>query len=70
MSIFKTAQAGEVNAKQLGKEGCRVTLSVEASASLVTKNFQNAADVPTFIASGIELSIRKSTGSPFTKAIV
>ena len=43
MSIFKTAQAGEVKTKQLGKEGCRVTLSVEAAPSLVTKNFQNAA---------------------------
>ncbi len=43
MSIFKTAQAGEVKTKQLGKEGCRVTLSVEAAASLVSKSFQNAA---------------------------
>ncbi len=43
MSIFKTAQAGEVKTKQLGKEGCRVTLSVEAVPALVTKNFQNAA---------------------------
>lgn len=43
MSIFKTAQTGEVKTKQLNKEGCRVTLSVEASAELVTKNFQNAA---------------------------
>ncbi|MBR4682352.1 MAG: trigger factor [Elusimicrobiaceae bacterium] len=43
MSIFKTAQSGEVKTKQLNKEGCRVTLSVEASAALVTKNFQNAA---------------------------
>lgn len=43
MSIFKTAQTGEVKAKQLGKEGCRVTLSVEAAPELVTKNFQNAA---------------------------
>ncbi len=43
MSIFKTAQAGEVKTKQLSKEGCRVTLSVEAAPSLVTKNFQNAA---------------------------
>ena len=43
MSIFKTAQAGEVKTKQLSKEGCRVTLSVEAVPSLVDKNFQNAA---------------------------
>ena len=43
MSIFKTAQAGEVKTKQLSKEGCRVTLSVEAVPALVTKNFQNAA---------------------------
>lgn len=43
MSIFKTAEAGEVKTKQLGKEGCKVTLSVEASAALVTKSFQNAA---------------------------
>ncbi len=43
MSIFKTAQAGEVKAQQIGKEGCRVTLSVEASAELVNRSFQNAA---------------------------
>lgn len=43
MSIFKTAQTGEVKAKQLSKEGCRVTLSVEATPELVNKNFQNAA---------------------------
>ncbi len=43
MSIFKTAQAGEVKTKQLSKEGCRVTLSVEAAPSLVAKGFQNAA---------------------------
>jgi len=43
MSIFKTAQAGEVKTKQLSKEGCRVTLSVEATPALVTKSFQNAA---------------------------
>lgn len=43
MSIFKTAEAGEVKTKQLGKEGCKVTLSVEASAALVNKSFQNAA---------------------------
>ncbi|MBQ7907945.1 MAG: trigger factor family protein, partial [Elusimicrobiaceae bacterium] len=43
MSIFKTAAAGEVNAKQLSKEGCRVTLSVEATPELITKAFQNAA---------------------------
>ena len=43
MSIFKTAQAGEVKTKQIGKEGCRVTLSVEAAPSLVNKSFQNAA---------------------------
>lgn len=43
MSIFKTAQAGEVKTKQISREGCRVTLSVEAAPELVTKNFQNAA---------------------------
>ena len=43
MSIFKTAQTGEVKAKQLSKEGCRVMLSVEATPELVNKNFQNAA---------------------------
>ncbi len=43
MSIFKTAQSGEVNTKQLAKEGCRVTLSVEAAPTLITKSFQNAA---------------------------
>lgn len=43
MSIFKTAQTGEVKTKQLGKEGCRVTLSVEAAPSLITNAFQNAA---------------------------
>ena len=43
MSIFKTAQNGEVKTKQLGKEGCRVTLSVEAAPSLITTAFQNAA---------------------------
>lgn len=43
MSIFKTAQSGEVKTKQLAKEGCRVTLSVEASPELITKSFQNAA---------------------------
>ena len=43
MSIFKTAQSGEVKAKQLKKEGCRVTLAVEVSPELVTKTFQNAA---------------------------
>lgn len=43
MSIFKTAQTGEVKTKQLGKEGCRVTLSVEAAPTLITKSFQNAA---------------------------
>jgi len=43
MSIFKTAQADEVKTKQLSKEGCRVTLSVEATPQLVTKSFQNAA---------------------------
>jgi trigger factor len=43
MSIFKTAQAGDVKAKQLKKEGCRVTLSVDVTAEFVTKNFQNAA---------------------------
>ena len=43
MSIFKTAQSGEVNTKQLSKEGCRVTLSVEVAPTLITKSFQNAA---------------------------
>ncbi|MBR4591981.1 MAG: trigger factor [Elusimicrobiaceae bacterium] len=43
MSIFKTAQTGEVKTKQLNKEGCRVTLSVEATPELVNKSFQNAA---------------------------
>ena len=43
MSIFKTAQDGEVNTKQLKKEGCRVTLAVEVTPQLVTKNFQNAS---------------------------
>ena len=43
MSIFKTAQSGEVKTQQTGKEGCRVTLSVEATPELVTKCFQNAA---------------------------
>ncbi len=43
MSIFKTATAEEVKTKQLNKEGCRVNLSVEASAELITKAFQNAA---------------------------
>lgn len=43
MSIFKTAQTGEVKTKQISKEGCRVTLSVEAVPELVNKSFQNAA---------------------------
>lgn len=43
MSIFKTAQSGEVKTKQISKEGCRVTLSVEVTPELVTKCFQNAA---------------------------
>ena len=43
MSIFKTAQSGEVKTKQLSKEGCRVTLSVEAAPSLISTAFQNAA---------------------------
>lgn len=43
MSIFKTAQTGEVKTKQLSKEGCRVTLSVEAAPSLISTSFQNAA---------------------------
>lgn len=43
MSIFKTAQKGEVKTQQLKKEGCRVSLSVEAAPELVTKCFQNAA---------------------------
>lgn len=43
MSIFKTAQTGEVKTKQLSKEGCRVTLSVEAAPALITTSFQNAA---------------------------
>lgn len=43
MSIFKTAQEGEVKTSQISKEGCRVTLSVEAAPSLITTAFQNAA---------------------------
>ena len=43
MSIFKTAQTGEVKTKQISKEGCRVVLAVEANPALVTKSFQNAA---------------------------
>ena len=43
MSIFKTAEAGDVKAKQLSKEGCKVTLAVEATPALVSKCFQNAA---------------------------
>lgn len=43
MSIFKTAQTGEVKTKQLSKQGCRVTLSVEASVELITRVFQDAA---------------------------
>lgn len=43
MSIFKTAQTGEVKTKQLAKEGCRVTLSVQAAPALITKAFQDAA---------------------------
>ncbi len=43
MSIFKTAAAGEVKTKQLSKEGCRVSLSVEAAPELISKAFQNAA---------------------------
>lgn len=43
MSIFKTAAEGEVKTKQLNKEGCRVTLSVQAAPELITKAFQNAA---------------------------
>ena len=43
MSIFKTAQPGEVKTKQLSKQGCRVTLSVEAAPELIAKSFQNAA---------------------------
>ena len=43
MSIFKTAKSGEVKTQQLTKEGCRVTLSVEAAPELVTKCFQNAS---------------------------
>ncbi|MBR2081588.1 MAG: trigger factor [Elusimicrobiaceae bacterium] len=43
MSIFKTAQSGEVKTKQISKEGCRVTLSVETASELITKSFQNAA---------------------------
>ena len=43
MSIFKTAQSGEVKTKQISKEGCRVTLSVDATPELVTRCFQNAA---------------------------
>ena len=43
MSIFKTAQTGEVKTKQLSKEGCRVTLSVETAPALITRSFQDAA---------------------------
>ncbi len=43
MSIFKTAQTGEVKTKQLSKEGCRVTLSVEAAPALISRSFQDAA---------------------------
>ncbi len=43
MSIFKTAQNGEVKTQQIKKEGCRVTMSVEAAPQLVSKSFQNAA---------------------------
>ncbi|MBO7237966.1 MAG: trigger factor [Elusimicrobiaceae bacterium] len=43
MSIFKTASADDVNTKQISKEGCRVNLSITASANLVSKSFQNAA---------------------------
>lgn len=43
MSIFNTAAAGEVTAKQTNKEGCRVTVQVQATAQLVSKAFQNAA---------------------------
>lgn len=43
MSIFKTAEAGEVKTKQLSKTGCRVTLSVEVADKFITKCFQNAA---------------------------
>ncbi len=43
MSIFKTASAGDVKTKQLGKEGCRVTLQVTAETNLINQSFQNAA---------------------------
>ena len=43
MSIFKTAEAGEVSAKQISKTGCRVTLAVETTPQFITKCFQNAA---------------------------
>ena len=43
MSIFKTAQTGEVKTKQISKEGCRVTLSVEAAPALISRSFQDAA---------------------------
>ncbi len=43
MSIFKTAQTGEVKTKQLSKEGCRVTLSVETAPALISRSFQDAA---------------------------
>lgn len=43
MSIFKTAQTGEVKTKQLAKEGCRVTLSVETAPQLISRSFQDAA---------------------------
>ncbi|MBR3632660.1 MAG: trigger factor [Elusimicrobiaceae bacterium] len=43
MSIFKTAAADEVKTKQISKEGCRVTLNVQAASTLIDKAFQNAA---------------------------
>ncbi len=42
MSIFAKADTKEVSVKELKKEGCTISLSVEAAASLVDKCFQDA----------------------------
>lgn len=42
MSIFSKAQQGEVEVKELKKEGCKITLKVDAAASLVDKCFNDA----------------------------
>lgn len=42
MSIFEKADAKELSVKELSKEGCKITLEVEAAASLVDKCFQDA----------------------------